>query len=235
MKKINTNKLIALLAALCLMTSAFVGSTLAKYTTKANANDTARVAKWGITLGTSGTLFSEQYLAQEPTTTVDDTGISVQVADAANVEQNVVAPGTKNSTGMTFTIGGTPEVDFKFEVAVTATDIVLAAGNYDDATTPAVGDQFNLANAYNPVKFTLVKTGEATPLVDGGTLDAVETALEGLSKDKIESNAPFEAAGTYTLTWEWPFEGGNDAADTYLGNNVQNISFDVTFTATQLD
>mgnify|MGYP002508629535 CR=1 FL=1 len=54
-------RFVAMLLVLVLMTSCFVGGTFAKYTTADSASDTARVAKWGITVSTSGTLFGKFY------------------------------------------------------------------------------------------------------------------------------------------------------------------------------
>ena len=51
MKKNRTMKVAALLLALTLMTSCFVGGTFAKYATSVNSTDTARVALWAFTVG----------------------------------------------------------------------------------------------------------------------------------------------------------------------------------------
>ena len=49
MKKSKTMRAASFLLVLTLMTSCFVGSTFAKYTTTATGTDTARVARWGFT------------------------------------------------------------------------------------------------------------------------------------------------------------------------------------------
>ncbi len=95
-RKINTTKLIALLAVLCMITSAFVGSTLAKYTTAVNGSDEARVAKFGVEITANGNMFEKAY-----DNTVETKG-----------EMDVVAPGTKG-TMASMTLSGTPEVDVK--------------------------------------------------------------------------------------------------------------------------
>ncbi len=134
MKKINTNKMVALLAALCLMTSAFVGGTLAKYVTEGSAADTARVAKWGVVIATSGSLYSDAYAkANDNVPAVwDNQDTADKLSVVAKTEaDNIVAPGTKSAdTGLSFALTGAPEVDTKAYATIKAQDIYLAAGDY---------------------------------------------------------------------------------------------------------
>ena len=125
MKKMNVNKMVALLAALCLMTSCFVGGTLAKYVTTGGGNDTARVAKWGVTISTTGDMFGDAYKDGIVTYTADEAVDTITVqADTAGT--NVVAPGT-NGTLAAYDIGGAPEVDT--QVTYTA-ELTLANWSY---------------------------------------------------------------------------------------------------------
>lgn len=224
MKRINTTKLMALLASLCLITSSFVGSTLAKYTTSADANDVARVAKFGVTVTASGSLFSTTYIDAPAT------GDAVTVASSDSAK--LVAPGTKNEEGITFKVTGTPEVDVSIDIDVldntltagtSPLDIKLAAKTgLPDMTTGKEDDTFDNASVYNPVKFTLVKkgTGSQTTLVNAGTLAAVKTALEAQSQTKVDANTAIN--DTYVLTWVWDFDdssaGTYDKQDTLLGD-----------------
>ena len=115
MKKINTTKLMALLASACLITSSFVGSTLAKYTTTANADDTARVAKWGVVLQADGSLYGTNYgTGANSVPTTDDTVANLSVKAAANA----VAPGTENKDGLSFAVLGVPEVRTQLTVTI---------------------------------------------------------------------------------------------------------------------
>jgi len=103
---------------------------LAKYTTGSSASDTARVAKWGLEVSTSGTMFGKAY----QTTIVEDgkAEATVQSNHNASFAQNVVAPGTKNDTGIQIKIAGTPEVEFTLNAQITeaAKDIFLAKNKY---------------------------------------------------------------------------------------------------------
>jgi len=241
MKKNRMMRLASILMIAVLMTTCTISGTFAKYVTEASATDTARVAKWGVGITTSGALFSEQY-KDEPIVAIDDATITVQVYEAASVEQNVVAPGTQNSDGLTFTLTGRPEVDVAVKVALDVTDIKLAAANdtYLDYTTGNdLMDTFDLAADYYPIVFTL-KNGVGTEL-ESGTLAEIETYLEALSKT-YDSNTDLskiatDTDGTYNLTWAWEFESGHDEADTFLGNEspLQTVEFGITITATQVN
>lgn len=130
MKKNVFLKLASALLVLCLASTCAIGTTFAKYTTADSAADTARVAKWGITVSTSGTLFGKFY---QGTTDDSITDSSINVASSASLlgTENVVAPGTKNFTGFQVKLSGQPEV--QYEVSASATgikDIVLRQGSY---------------------------------------------------------------------------------------------------------
>jgi len=132
MKNRKNFKILCALLALVVITTCVIGTTLARYTTSDSASDTARVAKWGIELSVGGTLFGSDYAANSATENKDGiiaagTSQSVSASDAANI----VAPGTKNTTGFVFDIKGTPEV--QYEVLATTSDnedIYLAVGSY---------------------------------------------------------------------------------------------------------
>lgn len=258
MKRINTTKLMALLASLCLITSSFVGSTLAKYTTEVSGSDTARVAKFGVELTADTEVFAKQY-----------TGTNAIAVKSAN-DTDVIAPGTTD-TAVAFTIKGAPEVDVEVYIslsgdAATATDdltiATLPAGDYNDYTAIAdtnadgmINDsdivKFNLAADYNPVKWTLKKDGVVVTGYDGVTLKTINTYLETFNKVyNVESNEFAAIVGDYELTWVWDFDasgaGTNDQADTFMGQvaagvetaptgYVANESFNFVLNVTQVD
>ena len=132
MKNKKSWKVASLLVALCLLTTCVVGTTLAKYTTTNNAADTARVAKWGVTVSASGTLFGKNYGKNTTSTVASDSIIAETHADI-NVKgtDKVVAPGTKNDVGLKLSVTGTPEVAVKLTAEGTdVSDVFLAAGEY---------------------------------------------------------------------------------------------------------
>ena len=216
----------ALLVATLLSTSA-VSGTYAKYVTSDSGSDTARVAKFGVVVAASGSLFSETYI-HEPEE-AGTTGLTV----VSSSNDNVVAPGTNSGDGLTFSITGTPEVATKIVIDVTDADggdftelseseiWLKKAAALPDVTNNTT-DTFALENDYYPVQFTLTKPDGSKTV---GTLAEIEAALEGLSTDFIEPNTDLSTDyGTYTLTWAWAFGNdddavsGNDKADTLLGD-----------------
>lgn len=126
MKKNRMLKIASAMIMLCLITTCAIGTTFAKYTTADSAADTARVAKWGVEVSASGTMFGKAY--KEVAVLETDAAATVKTSETA---QKVVAPGTSNPTGIQIKLIGKPEVDF--EVTATSAnikDIFLNEGTY---------------------------------------------------------------------------------------------------------
>lgn len=128
------------LLILTLLTTSVIGGTFAKYVSEGSVSDTARVAKWGVEIKTSGTLYSDAYAianaADDTKSNIPVTWDSNAAADKITVaakesKDNIVAPGTKSyGHGLSFSISGTPEVAVKVMATIKAEDIYLAAGTY---------------------------------------------------------------------------------------------------------
>ena len=214
-----------------LITTSTISGTYAKYVTEDSATDSARVAKFGVVVTAEGSLFAETYI-DEP----DETdGITVQSVGALNdptnaTVDNVVAPGTKNEDGMTFTITGQPEVDVKVSVVVSeeSKDVFLAAGTYADMTTGNPEDTFKVDETYYPVKFTLANG--AGKVLKEGTIADIKSYFADISKvydaNKDLTTIAADVDGTYTLTWEWLFhvDAATDKMDTLLGDMAADAS-----------
>ena len=120
MKKNKTLRAAGILFLATMLTTCMTAGTFAKYTTGDRAEDSARVAKFGVTVTADGSLFGEEYASKEggnkPISFSGDehTG-TVQVFETG---ENVVAPGTKNDTGLGFVISGKPEVDVEINTTV---------------------------------------------------------------------------------------------------------------------
>lgn len=136
MKKNKALRAASALLVLTLLTTSIIGGTFAKYTTSDSAADTARVAKFGVLVTVSGSLFADSY---KDTPATDNTATVIAYNRSATADgDDVVAPGTRNDTGIKFGLSGTPEVStkVKYEVADTTEDskdysnIWLADGEY---------------------------------------------------------------------------------------------------------
>ncbi len=226
MKKNKTMRAAGGLLIATMLTSSIVSGTYAKYVTSDSASDTARVAKFGVTVTASGELFDKTYLKGETNTpggkNAADTDNTALTVESSN-ENNLVAPGTKNDTGLTFTVTGKPEVDVQLTVDIVGDveEVFLKQKTgLPDMTTGDETDIFDNNADYYPVKFTLTQTkgGTTTELVKGGKLEAVADELNALDL-RCDANTDLATeVGTLNLTWEWAFESGNDQQDTLLGD-----------------
>lgn len=248
MKKNKSMRLAGGLMIATMLSTSIVSGTYAKYVTSDNADDSARVAKFGVTVTASGSLFDKTYYAvnnanngNKPgngTADTDNTTLTVESLE----DDNVVAPGTKNDEGITFAIAGTPEVDVRLDVVVDEVKEVFLKGTttkLPDMTTGDAEDTFDNTADYYPVKFTLTQdTGTEVTLVNGGKLSDVEDALETISRYiNVSDKDLSETIGTLNLTWEWDFDasgaGTYDKQDTLLGDLAAGTTLvpDTTLTA----
>ena len=187
MKKNWITKVAVLMLALVMVTSCFVGSTFAKYVTRAEGQDNARVAKWGVLVSVEGNAFATEYEAEDEAYTEDGGELSV----VASNDDQVVAPGTNSDqVGQTLvgSVTGTPEVAARYILEGKAVkDVVLPAGTYTDYThlvkaddgTYGYTDKFTLDKAYSPVKWNLVITGK------GQTFDVAEELYNNLPPENL--------------------------------------------------
>ena len=213
-KKHWTLRAAGLLFALVLITSCFVGGTFAKYVTSGYGHESARVAKFGVTMSVAtDTAFKQKY-SKDDTTIPESAQINYSVESSG--PENLVAPGTKGSDFVVLSISGKPEVAVNVKIAAEGHDVFLKAGEYPDLTTAAANKTFTLENDYHPITYTLTKTGEKDPVVKGNLNDIVDylNKLSGNYKAKTDLTS---VIGEYKLSWEWKFAGGNDLADTLLG------------------
>lgn len=247
MKKNKTMRVAGGLIIATMLTSSIVSGTYAKYVTSDTATDTARVAKFGVTVTASGTLFDKTYLATDADTPGGDTAentagtlLTVESSDA----DNLVAPGTKNEDGITFEIAGTPEVDveLKLDIADNLKEVFLKANTgLPDMTTGDEDDTFDNGADYYPVKFTLTQTNEdgTATLVDGGKLEDVADMLDGLDIRCNANTDLADAIGTLNITWEWDFDadgaGTYDKQDTLLGDLASGTVLTPAVTLTDAD
>ena len=228
MKNKKSWKVASLLVALCLLTTCVVGTTLAKYTTTNNAADTAHVAKWGVTVSASGTLFGKNY-GKNTSTVASDSIIAETHADI-NVKSTdkVVAPGTKNDVGLKLSVTGTPEVTVKLTAEGTeVSDVFLAAGEYGvmvkaegvNAATDISGYYTLEAETYT-LNGTTAYDGTKTyyQLTDSVTVVAAYYPIQWTAAGTDLSTKDL----TVTLKWAWTYhvDDEKDKADTILGNLI---------------
>ena len=235
-KKNWTLRAAVLMLALVLITSCFVGGTFAKYVTSGSGTDSARVAKFGVTVTANGTMFAKEYAT-------DDQTVVGTIAKSVISTDKVVAPGTtSNGDFVAATITGTPEVAVRVSYKLDAASLQLE--NWKDAD-----DEF-----YCPLVFR-VKNNNGNTVISGmefQTAEAMKAALVNAVAAYTKDYAPGtdlsgKAAETLTISWEWPFETGadgdkpaNNVKDTFLGDEAAagraaTVSLTLATTVTQID
>lgn len=221
-----------LLLALVLVTSCFVGSTFAKYTTAADATESARVAKFGVTVTAKADMFAKEYAT-------DDLSVVGTIAKSVISTDEVVAPGTKKEDFVASTIAGTPEVAVRVSYEAKQFELTNWTTNGTDEYCPLVFT----------VNGTEYKIGSAGITNVAQLQTAVKDAIKAYTKDYAPgTNLSGVGADTLAITWEWPFETGtndteklaNNAKDTALGNraaagNAATVSLTLATTVTQID
>ena len=125
MKKNKMMRISAVLLVMVILTMSVVSGTFAKYITQDSSSDEARVAKWGVELQVIGNLYGDSY--DDLIVLQDDASLAVQ---SFNKSDDVVAPGTKNDEGFTFSLNGQPEVDGIVTSTMKIQNVFLAAGTY---------------------------------------------------------------------------------------------------------
>ena len=235
-KKNWTLRAAVLMFALVLITSCFVGGTFAKYVTSGSGTDSARVAKFGVTVTASGDLFAKEYAT-------DDQTVVGTIAKSVISTDKVVAPGTEsNGDFVAATVTGTPEVAVRVSYKLDTATLQLE--NWKD------GD----GKFYCPLVFK-VKTPDGNTVISGmefQTAEAMKAALVNAVAAYTKDYAPGtdlsgKAADTLAISWEWPFETGTDAdkpannvKDTFFGDEAAagraaTVSLTLATTVTQID
>ena len=220
-----------LLIAVLISTSAISG-TYAKYVTKNESTDNARVAKFGVTIAVDDeTMFSDSYKDTETEYEANEKVATITV-QADTEGTNVVAPGTEGTLAG-FNVTGTPEVDVEVTYGATLT---LEGWEVDGAE-------------YCPIIFTI--NGEQyfvgkTGISDVATLKSEVEAAIVAKKATYHTNEDLDAVDDdLIVTWSWPFyiSDANDVKDTALGDaaaglnggTAATIKLDVSCTITQVD
>lgn len=230
MKKNVMMRLASFLLVAVLISTSAISGTYAKYVTQGSASDTARVAKFGVTVTGTSEIFSDSY-KDEATNYVADENSAAITVQADTKDTNVVAPGTEGAL-VEFKLEGTPEVDV--EVTYEST-VDLAGWNLDGKVY------------YCPLTITV----EGTTLYglnydnEAAFEAAIKTAIDGHTKTyNTNTNlATVEAADALSVSWAWAFDGTGEQTDEYdtmLGDQaavgkVATISIAVTCTVTQID
>lgn len=220
MKKNKMMRIASVLLVAVILTTCAISGTYAKYVTSGNGSDSARVAKFGVTVTGTADTFKETYAK-------NDTSFTLAANTVVSTE-DVVAPGTFGSMAA-FTITGTPEVAVR----------VAFAGSLE------LGDKWvdSTSAYYCPIEITVgTTTFKGTTYASADEFEAAVNAKIATYTKDYEANTDLStiSADAPAISWKWAFEGNDDVKDTHLGDqaaagNAATIYLDVTATVTQID
>lgn len=233
--------LLIVLVMAVVATTYSVSGTYAKYTSKVDLTDEARIAKWefkadGSTVDKNIDLFATSYLYNGTT--------YVKSSDTSKV----VAPGTKGE--YTFKLEGNMEVRYTLKFAIDATkDFVVYYDVVDGKVANMSTTNDGQANEYRPLRYSITYVDNAgvthTDIANVTTVD-LKTALDAYNA-KLLANKGFGPGAMkqqYTIAWAWDkqttvdgIDGDQvDKLDTFAGENLSTntIEMGVSVTATQL-
>lgn len=154
-----------------------VSGTWAKYTSTVSGADTAKVAKWAWKVNTKNVVAGEaqEALVFDLFNTIKDT----DGADETDVEENLIAPGTSGSFGVT--IENASEVTGQYAIEFTVKQ-TSATGAEETVTIPL---EYSVdGGAHWESTLNAISASDATKLVVGGS-------------------------ATLTIQWRWKFEGND--------------------------
>ena len=196
--------LIATIVISCITNGIF-----AKFTTESDGGDGARVADFGVVVNISGDLFSTAYsnysekevddgnggtLTQEtaisnnPTIyTANENTVSVKAKSETKADgklNNVVAPGTKNDVGISVSVTGTPETDYKLTYNLSEFQTIALYGGYGTIYGLMVPFEDGIVNESNFKE--LVEDGIYT-----GSGTTYQTYTKVLETDAFKENADY--------------------------------------------
>ena len=240
-KKNWTMRAAVLMLALVLITSCFVGGTFAKYVTSGSGADTARVAKFGVTVSVvNDSMFRKTY------ETNDENVTDAEIANSVVSDTEVIAPGTGENEMATVTLTGTPEVAVRVSYE-------LSEFNLENWFTAKDEDA---DNAYCPLVFTVngvdYYVGKGDAIADTAALiSKVTEAVAAYSKEyPAGTNLAEKTGDNLVIGWRWNFVNDgtlagsiqNDEKDTALGNRAAatddtaaTIEMTLKATVTQID
>ena len=239
MKKMS---ILTVLVMLVTVTAYSVSGTYAKYTSKIDMTDEARVAKWELLLD-GNKVTTEQNINLFAVSYSFKNDVYVQTLTAG---ENVVAPGTTGE--YTFELSGNMETRFTLNVDLkTANDFMVYYGK--DADGNLVISKTQTADAtseYHPLRYTIKKADGTLATGTKANMTFAELKAALAAYNNANSYEPGSFTKGYTISWVWEpinVEGTltNDevnALDTFMGENLSvtadKVEFNVTVTATQV-
>lgn len=248
MRKNRMMRTASVLCACALITSCFVGGTMAKYTSTASGSDTARAAKWSILVNGKdiATAENQQMDFDLFGTVAGDTGVHNNYIDG-ELDNDADVMDIDATTGDTIIAPGTAG-QFNLEITnmseVTA-DITIKLAEQDTGDIPILYS-FGDADSWHTYKDLAAQVDSTYDGDWGSMLAALSDLGDRTALDRVQ---PAETV-SIPVYWTWAYEkedgvegadyAQTDASDTAIGvaaaaGTPQNVTITATVTATQVD
>ena len=244
MKKNKMMRLASVLLVAVMLTMSIISGTYAKYVTRGEVVDSARVAEFGVVVAATGNLFSETYYSIANNVSLEDENmpggneldenlgddIALLSVESWNAADKVVAPGTRNTDGVTFAITGQPEVDVRISAIITdLEDVYLGGATLPDMTT-GKDEYFSFGYDYYPIVYTLTAETFLTEdnfdedaLVAAGNVQYATPVEVDLTAGTVKGNL-LQIAQVLEYIFDMDNGGYYVDANTDLANTIGNLN-----------
>lgn len=226
--------------AAVLLTMGVISGSFAKYITSGNGTDSARAAKFGVTVTANGNMFASEYETDDKNSAG---AIANSVISSGGTDDHVIAPGTKGEL-LNAAITGKPEVAVKVSYEPT---LELNGWEYvdDDSTS---SEYFPIIFKVGDKRYGMkgIKDSTGAAIANGSSSidelkENVVNAIKGYSKNyAANTDLSVATADCVNVSWEWAYSGNSDEKDTYLGNQAaankaSTVELSLITTVTQID
>ena len=203
-KKSIASKLLLAAIALTLISFCFLGSTFARYTSSSSGSASLKVAKWSVSMPADST-------------EVDFKQLSPSMKEYANTPRT-------NSTGKIHVATITNSGDVNAEVTLTV-------GALPTLTNTLVDDWGEYSETEIKGLFSIKLYTNTSNSAEGATL------WDGSSKFQLNVDGNKELYIFAEVIWtsddETVFDDDADARDTWVGQNITKVSYNISYTAVQ--
>lgn len=221
------SKVVLVLVVLTLISGCFVGTTLARYASQGSGSATTSVANWRVSI-TGNAVSGSAPMAFSDLSPSDEPWSSGVTSDAPR----------KHSTGkkLVATIVNAGEVDATVTVSVDTTDANVKVYGLSSDSNAASTTEVSFGGEYSKATVLDLFTVDLYYGTTEGASNATNTITSGTAlRDALAPEHTYYIYAEVTWTTADSGEDGTagDALDTWVGNNVGSIVYNLSYTAVQ--
>lgn len=223
-RKNYVSVLFFLLLLLTLISFCFLGTTFARYTSGGSGTGTVTVAKWSITAENAETTETTTFKKLSPSKAAYSAGTKRANTSELFLIMTITNESDVDALVMAAASSSVDTVNLRTGSAYTAAEGATSYTSTEDTTGYAVADVKGL--------FTITLYASTSELTAANDSDK-------LTSDGIVASAGGKVYIYATVTWKTNDTNSTnadtygDALDTFVGENVESVSWDITYTAVQ--